>query len=65
MQQPLSDHFGFDGKGEAITQVLSGTYVAPPNTNRFVIELLNQMKHTGHIMSHEAQEITVNQFKEG
>ena len=65
MQQPLSDHFGFDGKGEVMTQVLSGTYVAPPNTNNFIIEVLGQMKHTGHLMPHEAQEITVNQFKEG
>ena len=65
MRQPLCDHFGFDGKGEAITQVLLGNYVAPPNTNRYVIELLNQMKHTGYLMSQEAQEITTTQFKEG
>ena len=65
MNPPLSDQFGYDDRVVVIQQVLDGTYQAPPGTERYVIELLDQMKHTGTYIPNEAQETSTLQFKEG
>jgi exonuclease III len=43
LQPPLLDLFGFIGNSDAADQVLQGTFVPPPGTDRCTVLLLNHM----------------------
>jgi hypothetical protein len=50
MMEPTLSKLGWLGDTEAVEQILLGHYVSPPGTDKYMIELLNELRMPANIL---------------